>query len=223
MDAKTLVIEVLEARSLSPSDINGWADPLAVVYLGKKKIGKTKFIPRTLNPEWNQRFEKEDADISDDIRIEVCDHDIVASDTMGCVQIPLLTFSDGRWTNQWYRLMDDNNHPVHGYIRLKIQLVDNAELAFRESEHNKKPEEDDEKKRQDEKNAALERRRALMKQHLEMEQNQAIHMENFKAQQNENSKMRKQDPADVGQVKQQPIVPGMVPPPNPPPSQPANI
>lgn len=201
METKTLVMEVLEARSLSPSDINGWSDPLAVVYLGKKKIGKTKYISRTLNPQWNVRIERADVDIAEDIRVEICDHDVVASDVLGAVQISLLQFADGCWTNQWYRLMDDKNHPVSGYVRLKIQLVDNPEYAFRDMDHNTKPEEDDEKKRQEAKEAAVERRRMLMKQHIEMEQ-QAVHIQQFKQQQDENSKMRKQDPQFVGNYDQ---------------------
>jgi Ca2+-dependent lipid-binding protein len=49
-------IELLQAVGLKAADSNGQSDPYVVLcFLGKKH--KSKVVPKTLNPQWNQSFE----------------------------------------------------------------------------------------------------------------------------------------------------------------------
>ena len=120
-----ICVRVLEARSLKPSDFNGWSDPYCKLFYGKKKFGKTKYIKRTLNPNWDESFTKiVDVDFNESIKVEIYDHDTIGDDFLGQTTIPLELFQDGKWSQKWYRLMDEEDLlPSRGYVHLKMQVV----------------------------------------------------------------------------------------------------
>ncbi|KAH0789406.1 C2 domain containing protein [Histomonas meleagridis] len=142
MPKHILVINVIEARSLSPSDLNGWSDPFCRVYLGKKKIGQTKYISRTLNPRWNEtfRFKYDDTKRAFDelLRFEIYDHDAIGPhDILGQYQVDLSTLLNGKWIEGWFKLKDEEyKNNVRGYVRLKLQFVDEGQDFFREEDRN---------------------------------------------------------------------------------------
>ncbi|CEP18998.1 hypothetical protein [Parasitella parasitica] len=49
-------IDILEARGLRGVDKSGTSDPFVRVNVGKNQVYKTKVIPKTLAPEWNESF-----------------------------------------------------------------------------------------------------------------------------------------------------------------------
>lgn len=49
-------VNILEARGLRGVDKSGTSDPFVRVKVGKSQIYKTKVIPKTLAPEWNETF-----------------------------------------------------------------------------------------------------------------------------------------------------------------------
>jgi hypothetical protein len=54
--AGVVTITLLEARGLRGVDKSGTSDPFVRVKVGREQIYKTKFIPKTLDPEWNEPF-----------------------------------------------------------------------------------------------------------------------------------------------------------------------
>lgn len=52
----TLTVSLLRGSGLAAADSNGKSDPYVKLSLGKSKA-KSKTIPKTLDPEWNERFE----------------------------------------------------------------------------------------------------------------------------------------------------------------------
>lgn len=136
-----LYINIVEARTLLPSDINGWSDPFVKVSIGNskfKQIYKSNYVERTLNPKWNEtfiHFYNADKDLyQSSLRFQIYDHDAVTSDLLGSVDIPLAPYSDHKWIEQWHklRILDNEGHPLRcrGYIRLKIQCVLPNQYSF---------------------------------------------------------------------------------------------
>ena len=241
MSERYLVVEVVEARSLSPSDVNGWADPFAKVYLNNSSIGKTKYISRTLNPQWKETFHsKKRIEAVDTLFVKIYDHDSFSTnDLIGQVKIELPAFNDGKWSIRWYRLYSDDEYKikVRGYVCLKIQFVHDVKDAFKDEDHDTQPEIEDAEKRKQMKIEAAHKREALVEQHKQMTANQTVHNEEFRQQQYQNQQQRKVDPTYVPGISPQavnpqlipqaPLTPGMQPPPAPPnvqyPQQPTQI
>lgn len=141
-----LYIHIVEARTLLPSDANGWSDPLCRVLIGSekfKKIYKTKYINRTLNPRWNETYiyqynANEDA-YQSSLKFEIYDHDsLTANDLLGYCEIPLSTYSDHKWVEKWYKLrnFDKDGRPLRcrGYLRVKIQITSHGQTSFLEED-----------------------------------------------------------------------------------------
>lgn len=168
---KTLVVDLVEARSLAPCDLNGWSDPFAKIYLEGKKIGKSSTIKRTLNPQWKERFSKTyETNYSEVLKVEVYDNDAIGKDNLGYASVELVLFQSGKWTDQWYRLKNmKTDENTRGYVRLKIQFVDNIENAFKPEDHDIKPEKEDEEMRKKERDDAIKRRQILISKHHQME------------------------------------------------------
>eukprot|EP00850_Spirogloea_muscicola_P001715 SM000006S19480 [mRNA] locus=s6:1060114:1063979:+ [translate_table: standard] len=80
-----LVVTVIRGEELVVRDLNGTSDPFVQLQMkngGPKK--KTKMVPKTLNPEWNQTIEFLVEDATHDMLVaEVWDHDIFFKDFMG--------------------------------------------------------------------------------------------------------------------------------------------
>lgn len=136
-----IYINIIEARTLLPSDINGWSDPLCEVSIGNdkfKKIYKTEYCKRTLNPKWNETFihqyDAEKDSYRSSLRFQVYDHDALFSDLLGAVDVPLAPYSDHKWIEQWHklRIFNKDGQPLRcrGYIRLKIQCVLPNQYSF---------------------------------------------------------------------------------------------
>ena len=167
MDSKNIYIQIIEARSLSPSDINGFCDPYVIIYLNSKKIGSTDYSSRTLNPKWNTLIKKEiKTNYSEELKIIIYDHDSMSfDDILGQVTINLDRFNDGKWTNQWYRLKNHEETTfVRGYIRLQIQIADLHQNPFENHLHNLLPEENDEFCYKNKREETLRRRIRLINQ-----------------------------------------------------------
>jgi hypothetical protein len=206
-----LVVRVVEARSLSPADVNGWADPLAEVYIGDKRIGKTRHINKTLNPVWNETFSKSIEDKIDTIRVEIYDHDtLLSNDFLGQYTDELQRFGDD-WSDIWYRLKDQKNEKnVKGYVRLWVQICDDPGMAFTEEKRNRALEAEVENKRKAAKENAIKRRADLIKQHQDMVQSAEHHNKEFKQQQHFNLQQRKVDQGYVQGVSQAPVASNLV-------------
>ncbi|OHS96628.1 C2 domain containing protein [Tritrichomonas foetus] len=140
-DEKHLYIDVVEARSLKSCDANGWSDPFVQITLGEKtKIGKTRYIERTLNPRWAQRFHYNgpiDMNHNAYISFVVKDYDTMSSDdVIGIVEIALQDLANHKWCQKWYRLMPENEKvTTRGWLLLRIHLCEKAEDAFAEIFH----------------------------------------------------------------------------------------
>lgn len=124
-------VHVMEARSLRASDLTGWSDPFCTVHINKKRILKTDYQSRTLNPKWNacETFRYK-GDMNGFFRVEIFDHDSVGgNDSLGLIEIAVddPQLIQGRWTDHWYHLENHDGLPLRGYVRVRLQVKDSED------------------------------------------------------------------------------------------------
>uniref|UniRef100_A0ACB8FS05 Uncharacterized protein n=1 Tax=Sphaerodactylus townsendi TaxID=933632 RepID=A0ACB8FS05_9SAUR len=127
-----LIIHVLQARNLSPRDNNGYSDPFVKVYLlpGRGQVmvvqnasvenkRRTKYVQKTLNPEWNQTVIYKNISTEQlkkkTLEVTVWDYDRFSSnDLLGEVLIELSSASQLDNTPRWYPLKEQSESIDHG-------------------------------------------------------------------------------------------------------------
>ncbi|XP_077193961.1 protein piccolo isoform X2 [Paroedura picta] len=127
-----LIIHVLQARNLAPRDNNGYSDPFVKVYLlpGRGQVmvvqnasvenkRRTKYIQKTLNPEWNQTVIYKNISTEQlkkkTLEVTVWDYDRFSSnDLLGEVLIELSSTSQLDNTPRWYPLKEQSEGIDHG-------------------------------------------------------------------------------------------------------------
>ncbi|KAM6437844.1 protein piccolo-like [Liasis olivaceus] len=131
-----LIIHVLQARNLAPRDNNGYSDPFVKVYLlpGRGQVmvvqnasvenkRKTKYIQKSLNPEWNQTVIYKSIFMEQlkkkTLEVTVWDYDRFSSnDFLGEVLIELSSGSPLDNTPRWYALKEQSESIDHGKSHL---------------------------------------------------------------------------------------------------------
>ncbi|KAM3267480.1 synaptotagmin-5 isoform X1 [Capsicum chacoense] len=95
-----LSVTVISADDLAPTDLMGKADPYVVVTMKKTETkNKTRVVPESLNPVWNQTFDfvVEDG-LHDMLILEVWDHDTFGKDYMGrCILTLTRVLTEGEY------------------------------------------------------------------------------------------------------------------------------
>jgi len=97
-------VYVLRAYNLQPTDSNGLSDPYLKLRLGKRKANnKSRFKPKTLNPQFFEVFEFNTVLPGESqLSIEVWDHDMISSDDhIGTTVIDL----EDRWFDKRWKAM----------------------------------------------------------------------------------------------------------------------
>lgn len=97
-------IKVVKARGLAKMDTFGLSDPFAVLKLGGS-THKTRVIPKTLNPIWDEEFTYEVSSTKDELVVNLFDRDrFFRNEFMGTVTLPVSKFQPGTYTERWYKL-----------------------------------------------------------------------------------------------------------------------
>ncbi|KAF1673116.1 PCLO protein, partial [Pygoscelis papua] len=118
-----LIIHILQARNLAPRDNNGYSDPFVKVYLlpgrGAEYKRRTKYIQKSLNPEWNQTVIYKNISMEQlkkkTLEVTVWDYDRFSSnDFLGEVLIELSSISQLDNTPRWYPLKEQSENIDHG-------------------------------------------------------------------------------------------------------------
>lgn len=106
-----LLVRVMEARNLPPSDSNGLSDPYVKLQLGKQKH-KTKVVKKSLNPCWGEEFTFKVEDLHEELLISVLDEDKYFNDDfVGQLRLPVGQVFDAvnkSLGTAWYPLQPKN-------------------------------------------------------------------------------------------------------------------
>ncbi|XP_027338602.1 C2 and GRAM domain-containing protein At1g03370-like isoform X1 [Abrus precatorius] len=122
-----LVVRVIEAKNLPPTDPNGLSDPYVRLQLGKQRF-KTKVIKKSLNPKWDEEFSFWVDDLNEELVISVMDEDkFFNDDFVGQLKVPIsLVFEEEIKSlgTAWYSLQPKSkkskNKESAGEVRLSI-------------------------------------------------------------------------------------------------------
>ncbi|KAJ8542977.1 hypothetical protein K7X08_005500 [Anisodus acutangulus] len=117
-----VILEVLEAADMKPSDLNGLADPYVKGHLGLYRF-RTKTKKKTLAPQWHEEFkipvctwESPNNMLNFDVR----DKDHFIDDTLGDCSINICDFRDGQRHDMWLSLQNIKM----GRLHLAVTVVD---------------------------------------------------------------------------------------------------
>ncbi|KAG8372684.1 hypothetical protein BUALT_Bualt12G0092200 [Buddleja alternifolia] len=99
-----LVVTVISAEDLAPTDLIGKPDPFVVLTMKKTELkDKTRVVNNCLNPVWNQTYDfvVEDG-LHDMLILEVWDHDTFGKDYMGrCILTLTRVLMEGEYTDRF--------------------------------------------------------------------------------------------------------------------------
>jgi len=117
-----LHIHVISANDIIAADSSGTSDPYVKIMRGKKEIGKTKTIKKTLSPTWNEQFKVNLGEVlNQNITLIIKDHNnLMASKTLGEVQI---TEHNSFSTTENKTV--ENEYPISkgGTIKIKLEYI----------------------------------------------------------------------------------------------------
>ncbi|XP_061344347.1 C2 and GRAM domain-containing protein At1g03370-like [Gastrolobium bilobum] len=121
-----LVVRVIEAKNLPPTDPNGLSDPYVRLQLGKQRF-KTKVIKKNLNPKWDEEFSFMVDDLNEELVISVMDEDkFFNDDFVGQLKVPISIVFDEEIKSlgtAWYSLQPKSKKSKNkesGEVRLSI-------------------------------------------------------------------------------------------------------
>ncbi|XP_047182304.1 C2 and GRAM domain-containing protein At1g03370 isoform X1 [Vigna umbellata] len=135
-----LVVRVIEAKNLPPTDPNGLSDPYVRLQLGKHRF-RTKVIKKSLNPKWNEEFSFRVDDLNEELVISVMDEDkFFNDDFVGQLKVPIsIVFEEEIKSlgTAWYSLQPKSKKSKNkesGEIRLSIYFSQkNASMETHDS------------------------------------------------------------------------------------------
>ncbi|XP_028754994.1 C2 and GRAM domain-containing protein At1g03370 isoform X2 [Neltuma alba] len=126
-----LVVRVIEAKNLPPTDPNGLSDPYVRIQLGRQKF-KTKVVKKSLNPKWDEEFSFRVDDLNEELQFSVMDEDRYFNDDfVGQLKVPVsLVFEEEIKSlgTAWYSLQPKSKKSKNkecGEIRLSIYFSQN--------------------------------------------------------------------------------------------------
>lgn len=115
---RTIQVVVEEARNLVAKDRSENSDPYILLQYGKT-VRRTKTLPRSLNPSWNQTFEFAEISGGEYLKLKCYDADLVIDDTLGSARVNLEGLKDDDCRDIWVPLENIDT----GEVRLTIKAV----------------------------------------------------------------------------------------------------
>eukprot|EP01137_Pigoraptor_chileana_P014276 Opistho-2@4987 len=121
----TLNVILLGGRNLLAMDEEGTSDPYVKFKFGSQK-GKSKVVPKSLDPVWKEAFEFNLHEGADTLSLSVFDKDFLGKDDyMGEVDIPIESGSgSGRTIDKWYPLEKGGKGEIHLLLTVNLHDVD---------------------------------------------------------------------------------------------------
>lgn len=127
-----IILEVIEAEDLKPTDLNGLADPYVKGHLGPYRF-KTKTQKKTLAPQWQEEFKIPVCSWeppNNMLTVDVCDKDHFSQDdTLGDYSINVCDYRDGQRHDIWLSL----RHVKMGRLRIAVTVVESSEKGTEQS------------------------------------------------------------------------------------------
>ena len=120
----SVTIEILYANDLPIADLNGFSDPYCIIRYGEHKY-RTPTIWKNLNPVWNAKPFRITLDEKHPVvSLNVWDEDLVGSDFLGSVDVPIDLFHQLEPENnlKTFALHDSSYFKLAGIITLRCSI-----------------------------------------------------------------------------------------------------
>jgi hypothetical protein len=133
-----LHVRVIEAADVPPMDPNGLSDPFVKMYMSDKKKDdvKTKTVPKTLTPKWNQdfTFSIRNSLPGTALHMSLYDEDPLVSDKISDIDFPFQQLPAGKVIDQWLDLNPWRGVSQGGRLHVKFHVAGASEVPFTESQ-----------------------------------------------------------------------------------------
>ncbi|KHJ49187.1 C2 domain protein [Trichuris suis] len=121
---QVLLISIFKAANLPAMDSNGFSDPYVKLHLlplaTKATKLRTRTMPKTLNPCWNEQLIYHGVSLDDmkrkTLRLMVLDEDRIGSDFLGETRVPLKRVTPGK--EKYFNVYLEKQMPVEKYDEL---------------------------------------------------------------------------------------------------------
>lgn len=116
------MVNVIEAKNLPKMDVND-SDPYCNVTISTdtEKWCKTKVIDNNNNPKWNESFIFWVTNPTvDRLLFQIKDKDLIIDDSIGTLEIPLVSITVGQPIEKWFDITPNKNGQQAGQIKLFI-------------------------------------------------------------------------------------------------------
>lgn len=115
---RKIYITIVEGKELMVKDKFGKSDPYVKLQYGKAML-RTKSVPHTPNPVWNQKFEFDEIGGGEYLKIKCCSEEMFGDDNIGGARVNLEGLVEGSVRDVWVPLEKVNS----GELRLQIEAV----------------------------------------------------------------------------------------------------
>lgn len=119
-----IYVKLIEGKNLESKDFNGLSDPFCQITVGNI-VKKSKTIPTTLNPKFNEQFVFDYDPHVRFIELMIFDEDLTSSpDFMGVANIPIYDLYDGDSIEDWFELGKRTlkSSLVSGKVRVEVSI-----------------------------------------------------------------------------------------------------
>ncbi|KAK6921178.1 C2 domain [Dillenia turbinata] len=115
---RKLNITILEGKDLVVKDKSGKCDPYVKMQYGEASQ-RTSTVQNATNPVWNQKFEFEEVDGGEYLKIKCYSEEYFGDDNIGCARVNLEGLVEGSLRDVWIPL----EKVTSGELRLQIEAV----------------------------------------------------------------------------------------------------
>lgn len=115
---RKIYVTIAEGKELMLKDKFGKSDPYVKLQYGKA-MQRTKSVPHTQNPIWNQKFEFDEIGGGEYLKIKCCSEEMFGDDSIGGARVNLEGLVEGSVRDVWVPLEKVNS----GELRLQIEAV----------------------------------------------------------------------------------------------------
>ncbi|KAI8968003.1 C2 domain-containing protein [Mycotypha africana] len=125
-DEVTIRVDLLGAKNLTAMDRGGTSDPYCRVRIGNKVVYKTRYLKKTLQPEWNETF---NAKLSANgvLNLKIKDHNTLNDVDIGEHHFALENnLRSGQPFDGWLPLTPEGSGEVH----MRVSIVDSDSISI---------------------------------------------------------------------------------------------
>ncbi len=98
------------------------SDPYVIVVLAGARVARTRVISNNVNPKWDEHFSVPVAHYVYEVVFTIKDQDVLGSQHIGDVKIPVEQLLDGDIIDDWFEVLNTNGKLCHAGAKLHLRV-----------------------------------------------------------------------------------------------------